>query len=143
MAASMITSTLTKYCRLTADVPIAPFPKATHLPCDRYLHAVLQSLPGLLRHRGYRKRTAGRARLVFPEGFQLAVAMYALIQPATKSSPVYLHAVKNEPLRIESALICQDTGERWLAVLLAFFVYDDQLWLSLLKATISRNCTAE
>ncbi|EIE22641.1 ATP-dependent DNA helicase ii [Coccomyxa subellipsoidea C-169] len=70
----------------------------------------LQSLPGLLRHRGYRKRTAGRARLVFPEGFQLAVAMYALIQPATKSSPVYLHAVKNEPLRIESALICQDTG---------------------------------
>lgn len=70
-----------------------------------------QSLPGLLRHRGYRKRTAGKARLVFPEGFQLAVAMYALIQPATKSSPVYLHAVKNEPLRVESALICQDTGK--------------------------------
>lgn len=38
------------------------------------------------------------------------MAMYSLIQPATRSSPVYLHAVKNEPLRIESALICQDTG---------------------------------
>ncbi|CAL8470635.1 g10177 [Coccomyxa elongata] len=70
----------------------------------------LQSLPGLLRQRGYRKRTAGKARWIFPEGFQLAVAMYALIQPATKSTPVYLHAIKNEPLRIESALICQDTG---------------------------------
>lgn len=70
----------------------------------------VQSLPGLLRQRGYRKRTAGKARWIFPEGFQLAVAMYALTQPATKSTPVYLHAIKNEPLRIESALICQDTG---------------------------------
>jgi hypothetical protein len=37
--------------------------------------------------------------------------MYSLIQPATKSTPVYLNATNNEPLRIESALICQDTGE--------------------------------
>jgi hypothetical protein len=69
-----------------------------------------QTLPGLLRHKAYRKRTAGRARWQFPGGFQLAVAYYALLQPATKGGPVFLNATNNQPLKVESALICQDTG---------------------------------
>jgi len=36
--------------------------------------------------------------------------MYSLIQPATKGSPVLLNAVNNEPLKVESAFIDQDTG---------------------------------
>ena len=74
------------------------------------LHARAQTLPGLLRHKAYRKRTAGRARWHFPGGFQLAVAYYALLQPAYKGAPVFLNAASNEPLKVESALICQDTG---------------------------------
>ena len=70
----------------------------------------LQSLPGFTRHKAYRKRASGRARLGFPGGFQLAVSMYSLVQPATKGSPVFLNAVNNEPLKVESAFIDQDTG---------------------------------
>ena len=70
----------------------------------------MQSLPGFTRHKAYRKRASGRARLSFPGGFQLAVSMYSLVQPATKGSPVFLNAVNNEPLKVESAFIDQDTG---------------------------------
>ena len=70
----------------------------------------VQSLPGFTRHKAYRKRASGRARLSFPGGFQLAVSMYSLVQPATKGSPVFLNAVNNEPLKVESAFIDQDTG---------------------------------
>lgn len=70
----------------------------------------MQSLPGFTRQKTYRKRASGRARLVFPGGFKLAVSMYSLVQPATKGSPVFLNAVNNEPLKVESAFIDQDTG---------------------------------
>ena len=69
-----------------------------------------QTLPGLLRHKAYRKRTSGRARWHFPGGFQMAVAYYALLQQAARGGPVFLNAASNEPLKVESALICQDTG---------------------------------
>ena len=69
-----------------------------------------QSLPGFTRHKAYRKRASGRVRLRFPGGFQLAVSMYSLVQPGTKGSPVFLNAVNNEPLKVESAFIDQDTG---------------------------------
>ena len=71
----------------------------------------MQSLPGFTRQKAYRKRASGRARLTFPGGFAVAVSMYSLVQPATKGSPVFLNAVNNEPLKVESAFIDQDTGE--------------------------------
>lgn len=70
----------------------------------------MQSLPGFTRQKAYRKRASGRARFAFPGGFKLAVSMYSLVQPATKGSPVFLNAVNNEPLKVESAFIDQDTG---------------------------------
>ena len=76
----------------------------------RHVCVHLQSLPGFTRQKAYRKRASGRARLAFPGGFQLAVSMYSLVQPATKGSPVFLNAVNNEPLKVESAFIDQDTG---------------------------------
>ena len=80
----------------------------------------VQSLPGFTRHKAYRKRASGRAQLMFPGGFRLAVSMYSLVQPATKGSPVFLNAVNNEPLKVESAFIDQDTGTRPAASLFAF-----------------------
>ncbi|CAL5220319.1 g2309 [Coccomyxa viridis] len=70
----------------------------------------LQSLPGFTRQKAYRKRASGRARFLFPGGYKMAVSMYSLVQPATKSSPVFLNALNNEPLKVESAFIDQDTG---------------------------------
>ena len=71
-----------------------------------------QNLPGLLRQKAYRKRTAGRLRWQFPGGFQLAVALYALVQPATRGGPTFLNANTNQPLQVESAMVCLDTGAR-------------------------------
>jgi hypothetical protein len=106
------------YKRLTIHCLTHETEMQRNATCVRVTHTCVvgQSLPGLLRHKAYRKRTSGRARWTFPEGFQLAVAMYALVQPAAKSSPVSLNATNNEPLRIESALICQDTGKVLLSV---------------------------
>ena len=70
----------------------------------------MQSLPGFTRQKAYRKRASGRARFLFPGGYKMAVSMYSLVQPATKSSPVFLNALNNEPLKVESAYIDQDTG---------------------------------
>ena len=72
-----------------------------------------QTLPGLLRQKAYRKRTAGRLRLHFPggAGFQIAVGLYALLQPAVKGGPTFLNTNNFQPLQVESALVCQDTGD--------------------------------
>ena len=83
---------------------------ATGAACEKGA-VCMQSLPGFTRQKAYRKRASGRARLTFPGGFALAVSMYSLVQPATKGSPVFLNAVNNEPLKVESAFIDQDTGE--------------------------------
>ena len=46
----------------------------------------------------------------FPEGFQLAVAIYNLVQPATKPKSVWVEDNNHELLRTENAMIDQDTG---------------------------------
>ncbi len=78
--------------------------------CVKWGRACMQSLPGFTRQKAYRKRASGRARFLFPGGYKMAVSMYSLVQPATKSSPVFLNALNNEPLKVESAFIDQDTG---------------------------------
>ena len=82
-----------------------------------------QKLPGLLRQKAYRKRTAGRVRWQFPGGFQLAVALYALIQPAHKSGPTFLNARTNQPLQVESAMICNDTGAGECSLCQLFYAF--------------------
>jgi hypothetical protein len=87
------------------------------------LVAPLQSLPGLLRQKTYRKRTAGRLRWHFPGGgFQIAVGLYALLQPAVKSSPHFLNTNNYQPLQVESALVCQDTGAPYTGALLMYTI---------------------
>ena len=50
-------------------------------------------------------------RWSFGAGFEIAVALYAMIQPAVKGTYTYVKAQNNEPLRSETAYICNDTGE--------------------------------
>lgn len=74
----------------------------------------LQSLAGTVRHKAYRKRVLTRdVRWSFGNGFEIAVALYAMLQTAVKGSHTYLKAQNNEPLRSEGAYICNDTGENW------------------------------
>ena len=74
---------------------------------------MLQSLAGTIRHKAYRKRVLTRdVRWSFGNGFQIAVALYAMLQTAVKGSHTYLKAQNNEPLRSEGAYICNDTGEK-------------------------------
>ena len=54
-------------------------------------------------------------RWSFGQGFEIAVALYAMLQTAVKGSHTYLKAQNNEPLRSEGAYICNDTGEISLA----------------------------
>lgn len=49
-------------------------------------------------------------RWSFGNGFEIAVALYAMIHPATKGAYTYVKAQNNEPLRSETAYICNDTG---------------------------------
>lgn len=73
----------------------------------------LQSLAGTVRHKAYRKRVLTRdVRWSFGNGFEIAVALYAMLQTAVKGSHTYLKAQNNEPLRSEGAYICNDTGEK-------------------------------
>lgn len=51
-------------------------------------------------------------RWSFGNGFEIAVALYAMLQTAVKGSHTYLKAQNNEPLRSEGAYICNDTGEK-------------------------------
>ena len=46
----------------------------------------------------------------FPEGFQLAVAVYNLVQPATEPKSVSVEDKNHELLRMENAMIDPDTG---------------------------------
>ena len=77
---------------------------------------MLQSLAGTIRHKAYRKRVLTRdVRWSFDNGFEIAVALYAMLQTAVKGSHTYLKAQNNEPLRSEGAYICNDTGENSVA----------------------------
>ncbi|DBA83496.1 hypothetical protein WJX79_009209 [Trebouxia sp. C0005] len=71
----------------------------------------LTDLAGIIRHKAYRKRVLSRdVRWSFGAGFEIAVALYAMIQPAVKGTYTYVKAQNNEPLRSETAYICNDTG---------------------------------
>ena len=77
---------------------------------------MLQSLAGTIRHKAYRKRVLTTdVRWSFGNGFEIAVALYAMLQTAVKGSHTYLKAQNNEPLRSEGAYICNDTGENSVA----------------------------
>jgi len=71
-----------------------------------------QDLAGVIKQKAYRKRVLSRdVRWSFGAGFEIAVALYAMIQPAVKGTYTYVKAQNNEPLRSETAYICNDTGE--------------------------------
>lgn len=62
-------------------------------------------------------------RWSFGTGFEIAVALYAMIQPAVKGTYTYVKAQNNEPLRSETAYICMtqvsqlaSTGQHCLSI---------------------------
>lgn len=71
---------------------------------------MLQALDVTVRQRAYKRRVLCRSSLTFRDGFSIAVSLYALLQPAVKSSYQWVHRRDLEPLRSETALICADTG---------------------------------
>lgn len=75
---------------------------------------LLQDLSVTIRQRAYKRRVLTRTMLAFSERFQIAVAVYALVQPATKTSYQWVHRRDLGQLRSETALICADTGELML-----------------------------
>ena len=79
---------------------------------DALLTVWLQSLAGTVRHKAYRKRVLSRdVHWSLGNGFGIAVALYAMVHTAVKGAYTYVKAQNNEPLRSETAFICNDTGD--------------------------------
>ena len=84
-------------------------------------------MAGVIKQKAYRKRVLSRdVRWSFGAGFEIAVALYAMIQPAVKGTYTYVKAQNNEPLRSETAYICNDTGEPACEHRAAFPFYSGQ-----------------
>ena len=91
----------------------------------------VQDLAGVIKQKAHRKRVLSRdVRWSFGAGFEIAVALYAMIQPAVKGTYTYVKAQNNEPLRSETAYICNDTGKpaREHRAALPFFSGQDRLF---------------
>ena len=72
----------------------------------------LQSLAETVRHKAFRKRVLTRdLRWSFGNNFEIAVALYGMLHTAVKGSHSWMYAQNNEPLRAETAYICNDTGQ--------------------------------
>ncbi|KAK9829077.1 hypothetical protein WJX72_003765 [[Myrmecia] bisecta] len=70
----------------------------------------LSSLHSAIHQKAYKKRVLSSLRWHFGDHFQIAIQLFALIQPATKSATIPLMGQTNEPVRSEAAFICTDTG---------------------------------
>lgn len=93
---------------LTHDTPLSVCAAMKHNQCI----ALLQSLAGTVRHKAYRKRVLSRdVHWSLGDGFEIAVALYAMTHTAVKGAYTYVKAQNNEPLRSETAFICNDTGD--------------------------------
>ena len=59
---------------------------------------LLQSLAGTVRHKAYRKRVLSRdVHWSLGTGFEIAVALYAMVHTAVKGAYTYVKAQNNEP----------------------------------------------
>lgn len=77
----------------------------------QYIPDRLTSLAGTVRHKAYRKRVLSRdVHWSLGNGFEIAVSLYAMVHTAVKGAYTYVKAQNNEPLRSETAFICNDTG---------------------------------
>lgn len=75
------------------------------------IHPNVQNLAETVRHKAFRKRVLTRdLRWSFGSNFEIAVAMYGMMHTAVKGTYTWLYAQNNEPLRAETAYICNDTG---------------------------------
>lgn len=74
------------------------------MPC------ALQTLSSAVRQKAYKKRALGSMRMTFSSDLDIAVQLFAMVQPAKRPSPQWLEARNTQPLRSETAYICNDTG---------------------------------
>ncbi|KAK9806596.1 hypothetical protein WJX73_006230 [Symbiochloris irregularis] len=71
----------------------------------------LQALDVTVRQRAYRRRVLCHSSLRFSDSFALEVSIYALLQPAVKSSHQWVTKKDLAPLKTDTTLLCHDTGE--------------------------------
>ena len=90
--------------------------KYQYLPMHSHMSSEImrpdvQNLAETVRHKAFRKRVLTRdLRWSFGSSFEIAVAMYGMMHTAVKGTYTWLYAQNNEPLRAETAYICNDTG---------------------------------
>ncbi|CAI5461501.1 unnamed protein product [Closterium sp. Yama58-4] len=70
----------------------------------------LSDLQQRLRKKVYRKRMVKRVMFAVVPHLHIALSSYALIRPAKIQKQVYVRAVDNRTVKVETALVCQDTG---------------------------------
>ncbi|GJP42910.1 hypothetical protein CLOM_g2438 [Closterium sp. NIES-68] len=70
----------------------------------------LEDLEDRLRKKVYRKRMVKRVMFSVVPHHHIALSSYALVRPAKIQKQVYVRAVDNRTVKVETALVCQDTG---------------------------------
>ncbi|CAI5988831.1 unnamed protein product [Closterium sp. NIES-65] len=70
----------------------------------------LSDLQQRLRKKVYRRRMVKRIMFAVLPHLHIALSSYALIRPAKIQKQVYVRAVDNRTVKVETALVCQDTG---------------------------------
>ncbi|CAI7783846.1 unnamed protein product, partial [Closterium sp. NIES-54] len=70
----------------------------------------LSDLQQRLRKKVYRRRMVKRVMFAVVPHLHIALSSYALIRPAKIQKQVYVRAVDNRTVKVETALVCQDTG---------------------------------